>query len=385
MNIVVNTRLLLANKMEGIGRVTYEIFSRMVARHPEHRFIFLFDRPYDASFVFSSNVKPVVLFPPARHPWLWELYYEIAVPWALKRYKADLFISPDGMICRHSSVPSISVMHDLNFKHHPQWLPKVVERYYNKHMAQFARKATHLIAVSQFTKDDLMETYGVADEKITVIHNAANLRYQPLEEERKKEIRNKYSFGCPYFLFVGSLHPRKNISRMLRAFDMFKERDTQGIKMVIVGTPMWRNKQENHLFQDLKHFDDIIFTGYLCNLELAKVAASALGLVYVSLFEGFGIPIVEAFQAEVAVITSNLTSMPEVAGEAALLVDPYQAESIADGMFQLANDPQLRQDLIRRGKQRCKHFSWDSSANLFWQVIEKHFLKDLPRQSNSHS
>lgn len=375
MNIVVNTRLLLPNKLEGIGWVTYEIFSRMVTRHPEHQFFFLFDRAYDSRFIFSSNIKPIVLFPPARHPWLWELYYEIAVPLALKRCKADLFISPDSMICRHTSVPTISVMHDLNFKHYPQWLPKVVEQYYNKHMGTFARKATHLIAVSQFTKEDLINSYGIPSDKITVIHNAANPKYHPLDEQKKQDIRSVYTHGQSYFLFVGSLHPRKNIKRLLQAFDIFKEQDTNNIKMVIVGTPMWKSNKNNLLLQDLKHLDDIVFTGYLSDNELSEVMGAALGLVYVSLFEGFGIPIVEAFHAEVPVITSNVTSMPEVAGNAALLVDPYQTQSIANAMIKLAGDPQLQQDLICKGRQRREFFSWDRSADLFWQVIEQHFLK----------
>ena len=383
MNIVVNTRLLLPKKLEGIGWVTYEIFSRMAVRHPEHRFIFLFDRAYDPQFVFSSNVRPVVLFPPARHPWLWKLYYEISVPLALKRYKADLFISPDSMICLHTSVPTISVMHDLNFKHYPQWLPKVVGRYYNKHMAKFAHKADHLIAVSQFTKEDLMNSYGVPSDKITVIHNAANTNYHSIDEQKKQSVRFDYTHGQPYFLFVGSLHPRKNIERLLQAFDIFKEQDNNNIKLVIVGTPMWNNN--NISSENLKHMDDVVLTGYLSDKKLSEVMGAALGLVYVSLFEGFGIPIVEAFHAEVPVITSNITAMPEVAGDAALLVDPYQTQSIADAMTKLSKHPQLQQDLVHKGRQRRELFSWDRSADMFWQVIERHFIKgNLPNDQTLH-
>ncbi len=155
MRIVVNTRLLLKDRLDGIGWFTYETMKRITESHSGHEFIFLFDRPYDREFVFAENVKPVVIGPPARHPVLWYLWFERSVMRALKKEEADVFVSPDGYLPLKSNVPSVSVIHDINFLHRPGDLPFSSRWYYNHYFPKFAAKASMIGTVSEYSKADI--------------------------------------------------------------------------------------------------------------------------------------------------------------------------------------------------------------------------------------
>ncbi len=367
MKIAVNTRLLLKDKLEGIGWVAYECLRRMVISHPEVEFHFIFDREPDPKFIFADNVKPVVLFPPARHPFLYIAFFEFAVARYLRKIKADLYLSPDGYLSLRSKVKQIAVFHDLNFEHFPQDFPKIHLWHYKKFFPKYARKADKIITVSGFSKKDICECYGINPDKIEVAYNGANEIFSPMNEELKKEIRDKYTEGNPYFMFVGSLHPRKNLARLFTSFDIFKKRNNNDIKLLIVGSKRWWTEPIKNAYEAMTHKDDVIFAGRLSAEDLHLVTASALASVYVSYFEGFGIPIVEAFKCDTPVITSNVTSMPEVANDAALLVDPFKEESIVDAMEKIL-DEEVRNELIEKGRIRRQDFSWDKAAEIWWKV-----------------
>lgn len=368
MKIAVNTRLLLKDKLEGIGWVAYETLSRIVRAHPDDEFYFLFDRKPDPRFIFAENVKPVVLFPQARHPFLYIIYFEISVCRALRRIKPDVYLSTDAYLSLRSKTPQIAVFHDINFEHFPQDFPKLALWHYKKFFPKFAHKAKKIITVSEFSKKDIIDNYKVEPEKIDVVYNGANEGFKPLSEEEKIKIRNKYTSGCQYFMFVGSLHPRKNLARLFPAFDLFKERTGSDVKLLIVGEKRWWTEPIQKAYEAMKHKDDVVFVGHLQMAELHRVTAAALASVYVSYFEGFGIPIVEAYKCDVPVITSNVTSMPEVAGDAALLVDPFDIESIA-GALELVMDENIRNSLIEKGRIRRNDFSWDKAAEQWYKVI----------------
>ncbi|MBQ4547986.1 MAG: glycosyltransferase family 4 protein [Bacteroidales bacterium] len=369
MKIAVNTRLLLKDKLEGIGWVAYECLRRMVKLHPEVEFYFIFDRKPDERFIFADNVKPVVLFPQARHPFLYIAFFEFAVARFLRKLKPDLYLSTDGYLSLRSKTKQIAVFHDLNFEHFPQDFPKIHLWHYKKYFPKYAKKADRIITVSEFSKKDICECYGINPEKIEVAYNGANEIFSPIGEDVKINIRNQYSEGKPYFMFVGSLHPRKNLARLFTAFDLFKKKNDNDIKLVIVGNKKWWTEPIKNAYDAMTHKDDVIFVGRLSAEDLRFVTAAALASVYVSYFEGFGIPIVEAFKCDTPVITSNVTSMPEVAADAALLVDPFSVESIADAMEKVL-DEEVRNELIENGRRRREDFSWDKAAEKWWKVIE---------------
>lgn len=371
MKIVVNTRLLLKNKLEGIGWFTYESFKRITQAHPEHDFYFLFDRKFSDEFLFAENVHPIVIYPPARHPLLWMLWFEFSVPRILKKLKPDLFVSPDGYLSLQTNVPQLPVIHDINFYHRPKDLPFSSRAYYRHFFPKFANKAKRIVTVSEFSKQDICDSYYILPDKVDVVYNGANQEYRPLTPEEIEATKQKYTGGHDYFMFIGSLHPRKNVSGLLNAFDSFVSKYRTDHKVVIVGEKMFFTSELDLTYNQMRFGDDVVFTGRLDTSELKYVLGAATAMVFVPFFEGFGIPIVEAMYAGVPVIASNTTSLPEVAGDAALYVDPNDVDDIAAAMHKIESDEKLRNELIERGKRQRDKFSWDMTADRLWHSIEK--------------
>lgn len=370
MRIAVNTRFLLSSKMEGFGWYTYEVVRRMVQNHPEHTFLFFFDRAYDPSFIFGDNVQAIVLRPQARHPLLFKFWFNVSVKRALKKYKADVFFSPDGYLSLTSSVPQVGVIHDINFEHNPQDIPKGALKYLQHYFPLFARKAAHLLTVSEYSRQDIVRTYGISEEKITVAWNGASETFQPIDLAARKEVQEKYAEGNAYLLFVGALHPRKNVGRLLEAFARYKVlRPDEHIRLVIVGEKMFAG-QHSHVKIPAEIASQIHFTGHLPLTELALVMAAAEVFTFVPYFEGFGIPLVEAMRCGTPILAGNRTSLPEVAGDAAIYCDPFSVDDILEKMLFICDNASERERLSQLGLERSSLFSWDRSAQIAWEVIE---------------
>ncbi|MFA6151823.1 MAG: glycosyltransferase family 1 protein [Chitinophagaceae bacterium] len=369
MKIAVNTRLLLKGKLEGIGWFTYQTLKLLVANHPEHEFIFIFDRPYDPSFIFGKNVTPVVVGPPARHPVLFYLWLEWSVAFVLRKYKADVFLSPDGFGSLNTKVPTCLVIHDLAFEHFPEHLKTSHSFYFRKFTPRFAQKAKRIVTVSEYSKTDIATRYNIPEVKISVSNNAAHKEYVPLSWEASQKTKAQYTDGCEYFVFAGALHPRKNVVNLLKAFIRFKKRNRSNMKLVIVGRMAWNYKEVVEMKNDMPFKEDVIWLGYLDVSELANVMGAAYALVYASLFEGFGIPIIEAYKCGVPAIVSNTSSMPEVAGDAALTVDPNDYRDIAEKMTLLYKDEALRNKLASKTQEQAAKYTWENAAAILWKNI----------------
>lgn len=354
--------------MEGFGWYTYEVSKRLVELYPEHEFYFFFDRPYDKRFIFGSNVTPVVLNPPARHPILFYIWFEWSVKRALKKHKIDLFFSPDGYLSLGSDVRQVGVIHDLNFEHHPEDLPKSALNYLRKFFPKFANKADHIITVSDYSKQDLVSTYGISPEKVTAIWNGASDAFKPLPDDQQQEVRARYTDGKDYFLFVGALHPRKNLIRLVQAFEQFKKATNSKTKLLIVGELLWKNEQFRQAISPDNH-SEITFTGHLSLEELVRVTGAAKLLTFVPYFEGFGIPLVEAMKCGTPILSGNLTSLPEVAGNAAIYCNPFDVKDIADQLISLDSDQSRLEELSKLGLERSANFSWDTCAKEVAKVL----------------
>lgn len=370
MRIGINTRFLLSSKMEGFGWYTYEVVKRMVETHPEHEFVFFFDRPFDEKFVFGKNVTPVVLFPPARHPLLFVWWFEHSIRKALKKYQIDVFYSPDGYLSLKSPVPQIGVIHDLNFEHHPEDIPKSPLNYLRKYFPKFAKKATHILTVSDYSKQDIVKCYGISPSKITTAWNGASESFVPLSTEEIEATREEQTDGRPYFIFVGAIHPRKNVGRLIEAFGKFAQVNHE-IDLLIVGESLWSNKASSipEVSEELKK--RIRFSGHVSLNVLNKLMGAAFALAYIPYFEGFGIPLVEAMRCGIPIISGNLTCLPEVAGDAAIYVNPFDTDEVSKAMIYLASDEQKHAELASRSLERSTLFSWDYTAEATWNVISE--------------
>ncbi len=365
--IGINARNILGSKMEGFGNYSYELVHRITKNHPEQSFVLFFDRAVDPKFEFTSNVQTVVLFPPTRHPLLWILWFEWRLKRAMKKYRIDLLWSPDGFCSLRSNVPQVATIHDLNFEHYPKDLPWLVSTYFRFFFPKFARKAKRILTVSNFSKKDIVEKYGVSNNKISVIYNGISEEYRVQTPDEISETRRQYSNGKPYFIFVGSLHPRKNVQRLVQAFSAFSLTNSE-IDLVIVGNAMWK-QEEFHLSTETK--ERIHFLGHLSTSELSRITGASFALSYVPYFEGFGIPLVEAMRCGVPIISANSSCLPEIAGDAAIYCDPFSVQDITEKLHILSNDSTLHQQLAENALKRSVLFSWDKAAEEVWDEISQ--------------
>lgn len=357
--------------MDGIGWFTLQTFKILAEQNPSISFYFIFDRTPPDFFKEYKNVTPIVISPKTRHIYLFPYWYQVALKRVLNKINPDVFVATDGMFPLNSNIKTLAVIHDLNFEHYPKMLPKNVLKYYQKYFPQFAKKATRIATVSEYSKSDIINTYQINSEKIKVVYNGASSSFKPLNEEVINQVRIQYTKGKPYFLFVGTIHPRKNIVNLLKAFEQFKHQYNSDFKIVIAGKMMWKDKELDELLKIATYSDDVVFTGRLSDEELTKVTAAATALTYLPFFEGFGIPIVEAMRCGVPVIASNVTSMPEVAGKAALLVNPTNVDEITKAMHQVTTNESLKNELLEEAKKQVQQFTWENTAKRMMLAIEE--------------
>ncbi len=375
MRIAINAIFLQNNPMEGYGHYTAEVIRRIIDLHPEDEFLLLYDRPWDNHFINKPNVTHLLVTPAARHPLSFKYWYDVKATAAVKRWEADVWFQPYGFCSLTSSVPQVLMIHDLAFKHYPQYISWHQRLYYNWFTPAFIRKAKKVITVSQFSKNDISKIYRTTENKITVIPGAARTGFAPLNWEEKQAVKDGNADGREYFLFVGGIHPRKNLLNLLKAFSHFKKWQHSNMKLLVAGRLAWQYEDLLEKIKTYKYRDDVVLLGYLSETQLQRVVGAAYSLVYPSWFEGFGLPIVEAMQAGVPVICSNTSSMPEVAGDAALLTDPANPDAIGKEMLTLYRSEDIRNVFIEKGLQRAQSFSWNETANAVYQELQHAFLQ----------
>lgn len=369
MKIAINTRFLLPGKLEGLGWYTHEIAQRLVRLRPGDEFFFLFDRPFDPRFVYGPNVRPLVLFPPARHPVLWHAWFEWAVPRALRCIGADVFFSPDSFLSLAAKTRTVMTLHDIVPLHAPEQVPLAPRLFYQKFMPRYARRADQIVAISEFVKQDIVQTIGIQPARIQVVANGCRDGFAPISKAEKQAVRREFADGQAYFFYAGTVHPRKNLHRLIRAFDQFKNRTGAPVKLLIGGRFLFQTGEILEAWQTARHRDDVRFLGYLPDETLQKLTAAALALAYVSLAEGFGLPLLEAMHSEVPIVTSNVSALPEVAGDAAVLVNPLSENEISAALERLFLDEKLRQNLVVHGRSQREKFSWDTAAASIAQML----------------
>lgn len=370
MKIVVNTRLLRKNQMDGIGWFTFYTLQHIVKQHPSIEFHFLFDSGIEEEFLFAENVVPHNLFPPAKHAVLNIAWFEWSVRRALTRINPALFFSPDGILSLGWKGKQHGVIMDINFFHRPKDLKWTNSTYYNYFFPKYAHRADRLATISQYSKNDIVDSFHVDPSKIDVVYCGINDFFHPISDEEKIQVKAQLTGGRDYFIFVGTLHPRKNLVKLLQAFELFKEETGADLKMVIAGKPSFKAEEIYAQQEQMKFKDDVCFPGRINDDRVNSVLGAAFASTFVPHFEGFGLPIIEAMQCDVPVICSNTTSMPEVAGDAAIMVDPMQVEEIKSAMVKLYRDPALRNQLIEKGRERKKIFTWEQTADKVWNSIE---------------
>ncbi len=360
MKIGVNARLLLDGPLEGLGRYTFETVSAMAKANPQDEFVLFFDRKIESKYLIHSNMSGQLVYCPTRHPLLILFWYEILLPIHLKKHKISVFYSADNFLSLSSKVPTLLICHDLAFRHFPEGLSKFYLKYYQTFIPKYLKRAQSLGTVTEFVKNDIKE-YLPSVESIFVAPNALpSILDNALTFDQVKDIEK------PYFIYVGSIHPRKNIERMLQAFLQFNDENGKKYAFLLLGRNAWGtgNVQELLTQPNIHHINDAD------DATKQRFISKSIGLVYVSLSEGFGIPILEGFAAKVPVITSNTSSMPEVGSDAVLLVDPLSIDEIASAFSIISSNKDFSTELIENGNQRLKQFSWSKTGEIIYTKLK---------------
>ncbi len=285
--------------------------------------------------------------------------------------KIDLFFAPDHHIPFLKNTPVVATVMDIIPFVHPEWASSTLRKTKNYTFKKAVESATHIITISQQSKRDIIEHMDVDSDNISVVPLGVDQQFFIRRSPKSKlELIKKYGIDRDFFLFVGTLQPRKNILRLIQAYRILPENIKRETMLILVGQNGWGSDELRDEIEEMIKLGDGIWLSYLPQDEVLTLMQSAKAIVYPSLYEGFGLPIIEGFASQTPVITSNTTSMPEVAGDAALLVDPLSAKSIADAMQLLIEDDDLCKELTRRGLERVKQFTWEISAQKHLEVFE---------------
>jgi glycosyltransferase involved in cell wall biosynthesis len=371
MRIAINARFAGYKKKEGYAQFIIGLVKSMVQQNPKDHFLCIYDDKKSVPFLEAPNLRFQSRAPCARHLLSWKFWYDVSLPALAKQFKADCLISPDGFCSLTTSIPQILAIHDLAFLHYPKGIRRAYAAYYSFFTPRWIDKAAHIITVSEFSKADIIKHYPMAKNKISVIFNAADERFSPTDDTSQDLIKQRYTEGKSYFLYVGAIHPRKNLINLLKGFSWFKKRFQSNMKLVLVGRMAWKNEAFSKQLENYKYRDDVVLTGYIDDLSLQELIGGAYALVYPSSWEGFGLPVVEAMQSGVPVIVANNSALPEIAGDAGLCVEPNNPESWGQAMGLLYKDEIYRSQLIEKGLIRAKTFSWANSAHQLKEIMNK--------------
>lgn len=342
--VFVNTRSLMG-PLTGVHRYTQEVLARLKKRPQLYE---VFPPPN-----LASGLKGHV----------WE---QVALPFLVK---GDLLFSPanTGPLAVRKQVVTI---HDVSVFDRPEGFSWQFTTFYRLLLPALARRSLRVIAVSNFTKQRILDILGLEDERVKVIPNGVDQRFYPRSNQEVAEALRKLNLPSPYYvLSLSSLEPRKNLHRLLQAWEIVCSELPQEVWLVLAG-----NKGKTAIFRELSFKrlpPRVHFTGHIPDKWLPAIYSGAIAFVYVSLYEGFGLPPLEAMASGTPPITSNCTALPEVVGDAGLMVDPYDVEAIAWGLKRLVEDSALREELRNKGLERARQFSWDKTAELTWKVLQE--------------
>ena len=375
MRICFDARVII-DKLTGLGNYTYNLVKHLLMLDSENEYIVLINRSltdqHPIKHLEQKNLKKRFVQIPEVTP-----QQQVMVPFELWKQKPDVYHYPNFDLPVFQPYNSIFTVHDLTYlKHRDLYIKRrwAKNLYTKSIMALGARKAKRIISVSTSTKRDLQEILRVPEEKIYVILEGLDECYFNGQCSQPEPKLFEQYLGLKeedeYFLFVGERRPHKNLVQLVEAFSVFKKRLPNNIKLVIGGKKYADYDKPEEKVRELNLTHDVVFLGYVPEDFLPTLYKRAKCFVFISIYEGFGLPLLEAMACGTPIITSNLSSMPEVAGDAALTVDPYNVEEIANAMQRLTEDLDLRQQLVKNGFRRVKKFSWQSAAEKTLELYE---------------
>jgi glycosyltransferase involved in cell wall biosynthesis len=356
MRIGIDARLVYYSRA-GIGQYILGLIEGLGKIDGENEYVVLQSRKDNTIVTDQPNFSKKSLWTPSHHT-----FEQLALPFEITPLRLDILHSPDFIPPFRRDYKSVITVHDLAFILYPHFLTQQSALYYGQ-IDRAVRHADHIIADSLSTKRDIISFLGVPESKITVIYAAANSMYQPIRDQQSvKEIREKYGIDGPFMLFVSTIEPRKNLPTLLRAYRQLLDHYKLQVRLVVVGQRGWFCGEVFALTESLELTDDILFLGHVATKDLVLLYNAARVLVHPSLYEGFGLPPLEAMSCGTPTIVSSVSSLPEVVGDASLLVSPEDIEGWTVAMWRMLTDDSLHSELAEKGLKRAQLFSWEKAA-----------------------
>lgn len=354
----------------GIGNYVYNLVKNLARIDPRNNYTLYLKSPISKEFYFEQdNFR----FRPLQSLTYRTFWTQLRLPVELFSHRPEILHVPAGQkIPPYRPCKTIVTIHDIAFLTFKNYFHPSIRWRSIKFTRYAVRHADKIIAISESTKKDILNFYGVKPDRVVVIYHGVEDIYRPINDvDQINKSRGKYNLGSNYMLFVGVLQPRKNIPRLIRAFNSFIKNKKKDCQLVIAGKKGWLYDDIFHTTKILKIEDRVIFPGYVPIEDMPALMSGARLLVLPSLYEGFGIPLLEAMACGTPVIASNVSSIPEVVGDAGLLFDPYNEEEIAQAMFDVLSNESLRSEMIKKGLERAKLFSWEKAARQTLSVYEE--------------
>ena len=367
MVIAINTRVLSGNS--AIRQLLIDCCEMIAVNHPEHEFIFIAEKDFKEQNNSLGNVKKIVLPQQSNNPLLWKLWYNYKLPSLLKKANTNILISADGVCSLRTKVQQCLLVNDLAFLHHPEWYSKKYLRFIKSSTSDFLHTAKTIITYSDVLKKEIINRYSIIENSITVIPAASEKKYQPVNQETREEVKEKYTEGKEYFLFNGAIHPRSNLVNLLKAFSLFKKRQKSNMQLVIASPDPSADIAFVESIQSYKYRAEVKLLNNLDETSLTEITASAYACINTSPLHNEIAGLLNAMECEVPVIAGNLKVAIEVLGDAALLVNPELPENIAEKLMLLYKDENKRNELVKKGLEQSAKYSLTKTADKFWQNI----------------
>ncbi|MCB0164092.1 MAG: glycosyltransferase family 4 protein [Anaerolineae bacterium] len=365
MRIGIDARLVYYNPA-GIGEYIVQLVNALAKLKTEDEFVLLQSRKDTKTIIEENGFQRKSLWTPSHNR-----FEQPALGFEISRLGLDLLHSPDFIPPFRRNCKSVITIHDLAFLLYPHFLTKESAHYYGQ-IDQAWRKTDHIIAVSEATKRDSIRMLGVPEKKITVIHEAANPIYRQLPPRQVQEhLQQKYNFGHNYILFVSTIEPRKNLPGLLQAYRRLRDEYKRQELLVLAGANGWLWEEVYETVNKLHLEDHVVFLGRVSSQDLVYLYNGACMLVHPSFYEGFGLTTLEAMMCGTPVIASNTSALPEIVGDAAVLVDPHDIDGLTVSMWRLLTDKEQKQLYIHKGLKRAKKFSWEKAARRTLEIYQK--------------
>ncbi len=368
MIIAVNTRLRKETQPEGYESFVFETLKRLTEKFSQHQFIFISDRPCDKGFIFAKNVTQIIARPGIKNSLQLQYWFNYKIPAVLRRHKADVFLSMEGICSIRTKKPQCLLLSDLCFIRHPLLLKKSQAGFYKKFTAAFLLKAKSIATLSAYSKSVLIDQYKLSTDDVDVITPGIDVIFKPLGLDEKEINKERYAVGKEYFLFSGNSNLHSNIINLLKAFSIFKQRQKSNMLLLIAGNPDESFTKDLNTF---KYKNEVIVLADLSKEELAKITASAYALVYPVLYSDLALPPLQAMQCGVPVIAAYTGALRSICGNAALYVNPDDFKDIAENMMLVFKDEDKAKELVKAGKAISAKYHWDKTAGLLMQSILK--------------